>query len=354
MNGSGAKGASAPDAASFEQLAERADAPVFWPVRLQQWLVLPGLAGGMVAVLFLLAVWIAAGGDWRSAALQSGSVGEALFFAVSLGLLMELAALIPRAAQGDLDALATELTLEDALRDRLRSALLRYRAGDLAVNSGVGAVIGAVHVALTAPGWSGVQNDPVTAVLALGTVSLWTMMAQTGSLLVANAQLFAYLGRSAVQVEILAPDRLRPFATAALRPMLLIMALLAAYPLMLLGSEGLETTAAIGPVATALLALVAVWVPLRGVAGCIREARAQRLSQLDAAISVAAKAVDVHGAPTDPPRLEALLALRARVQMARSLPIGLGGLGRGLVYLALPVATWGGKGFAEALLNRLF
>ena len=51
---------------------------------------------------------------------------------------------------------------------------------------------------------------------------------------------------------------------------------------------------------------------------------------------------------------EALIALRTRVQATPSLPIGLGGIGRGLVYLSLPVATWGGKGFAEALLNRLF
>jgi len=131
---------------------------------------------------------------------------------------MELAVLIPRAAQGDLDVLATELTMEDALRRRVRAALLRYPAGDVAVSSGVGAAIGAVHVALTAQGWSGVLSDPFAVLLALGTVALWAMMAQTGSLLVANAQLFACLGRTAVRVEILAPDRLRPFTTGALRP----------------------------------------------------------------------------------------------------------------------------------------
>lgn len=339
--------------ASLNQLAERADASVFWPVRLRQRLVVPGLLGGMVAALFLLAVWLAAQG-WRSGALQAGIVGEALFFALSLGLLMELAALIPRSAQGDIDALANELTIDDDLLSRLKAALLRYPAGDLAVNAAIGAVIGVMHVALTSPSWSDTLSDPPAVVLALGTVALWAMMVQTGSLLVANAELFACLGRNAVRVEILAPDRLRPFASAALRPMLLIMALLAAYPLMLLGSEGLESTAVIGPVATVFLALAAVWVPLRGVAGRIREARAQRLAQLDGAIAATVQSADSHGAPSDPSKLESLLTLRARVKAAPSLPIGLGGLGRGLVYLALPVATWGGKGFAEALLNRFF
>jgi len=47
--------------------------------------------------------------------------------------------------------------------------------------------------------------------------------------------------------------------------MLLVMVLLATYPLMLLGTEGLQASAAIGPVATALLALAVVWLPLRGL-----------------------------------------------------------------------------------------
>jgi len=339
--------------ASLIRLAERAEAAIFWPVWLRQRLTVPGSIGGTVAASFLLAVWAAAGGG-LSGALPTEIIGEALFFALSLGLIMELAVVIPRSAQGDLDVLASELTIDDALRLRLQTALVRYPAGDVVVNAAIGTALGAVHVALTGQGWSALSGDPVAILLAMGTMGLWAMMVQTGSLLVANARLFACLGRTAVRVEILAPDRLRPFASVALRPMLLVMALLAAYPLMLLGSEGLGATSAIGPVATTFLALAAVWVPLRGLAGRIREARVLRLSQLNAAIAIETQTIDAQGAPSDPLRLEALIALRTRVQAAPALPIGLGGIGRGLVYLSLPVATWGGKGFAEALLNRLF
>lgn len=262
------------DLASQYGDAERADSPVVWPVRLRHAFGLPGLAGGGVTAGVLLAVWLAEWGDASAAvgvaAGVVGVVGEGLFFAVSLGLIVELAATIPLAAQRDIDALADELTVDDALRGRLRAALVRFPGRDMALNAAIGAAIGVVHVVLTARGTSGLPSDAVAVVLALGTVALWAMMVQTGALLMANASLFARLGRSAVRVEIHAPDRLRPFATAALRPMLLIMA---------------------------------------------------------------------------------LLALRARVQDAPSLPIGMGGLGRGLVYLALPVATWGGKGFTEALLG---
>ena len=344
-------GTPAPD--SLIAFVARAEEAVFWPVWLQQRLAVPGLVGATVAAAFLLAVWVAAGA-WRSGALRTEIVGEALFFALSLGLIMELAALIPRSAQDDLDVLASELTIDDALRKRLHSALVRYPADDVAVNAAIGLALGAVHVALTGSGWSGLTADPVAALLAIGTLALWAMMVQTGSLLVSNARLFASLGRTAVRVEVLSPDRLRPFATVALRPMLLVMVLLAAYPLMLLGSDVLGATSAIGPVATTLLALAAVWLPLRGLAGRIREARASRLSQLDAAIAAVLQTADAHGAPADPERLEALIALRARVRMAPSFPIGLGGIGRALAYLALPVATWGGKGFAEGLLNHLF
>lgn len=341
----------APD--SLVRLAERAEAALFWPVWLRQRLAVPGLIGGTVGAAFLLAVWVAAAGE-RPGALQAEIMGEALFFALSLGLIMELAVLIPQSAQRDLDVLASELTIDETLRRRLQTALIRYPAVDLAVNAVIGIVIGAVHVSLMEPGFLGLAGNPVATLLAIGTMALWTMMVQTGSLLVANAQLFASLGRTAVRVEIFAPDRLRPFAIVALRPMFLVMALVAAYPLMLLGSDELSATAAIGPIATTFLALAAVWVPLRGLAGRIREARAQRLSQLDGAIAAATQTVDAHGAPSDPRRLEALVALRTRVQATSSLPIGLGGIGRGLVYISLPVATWGGKGFAEALLNRFF
>ena len=344
-----------PDLTTLHRQSERAKAPVFWPVLLRRWLGMPGLAGVAVASGYLGMIWLAAGGGWPdSEILESADIGNALFFALSLGLILEFAATIPRAAQGDMDALSPELTVDEEVGNGLQQALLRYSGRDAAVNAAIGAAIGVGHVALTAPGWTSLPDDPVAAVLALGTVLLWALMVQTGAVLVANALLFASLGRNAARVEIHAVDRLRPFATAALRPMLLIMSLLAAYPLMLLGAGPIGLTTAIGPVATAMLALAVVWLPLRGLADRIREAREARLSQLDFAIARAVQDVDRDGAPNEPARVEALLSLRGRVHSVSSLPIGLGGLGRGLIYLALPVATWGGKGFGEALLSGLF
>ena len=345
--------AHAPSSAELRDLAERAATPVFWPLRLQRRLARPGLAGSLIAVAFLLLAWVAVGG-WRADALQPGLVGEALFFALSLGLIVELAALIPRAAQKDLDVLAGELTVDPPLLDRLRAAVVSYPARDVAVNALIGLAFGVLHVVLTGSGQAVLSGDPVAGVMALGTLALWAMMMQTGPLLVANARVFASLGRSAARVEPLVLDRLRPFATAAMRPMFLVMVLLAAYPLMLLGAGALTATAAIGPVATACLALAAVWLPLRGLRQRIIAARGLHLARLDAAIAAALRAGDRFGAPAEPQRLEALIVLRNRLQATASLPIGLGGLGRALLYLALPVATWGGKGFAEALLNWLF
>lgn len=334
-------------------LGARAEAPVFWPVRLQERVGRRGVAGGLVAISFLLLAWISAGGGQLDA-LPADQMGEVLFFAVSLCLVVELAAYIPRAAQRDLEALARELTLESAEIERLESALIRYPSGDVALNAAIGLGIGVLHVALLGSGWAALSGDGLAVMLAFGTVLLWALMMQTGTLLVANARLFASLGRGAVRIEILMLDRLRPFASAALRPMLLVMVLLAAYPLMLLGTEALEATASIGPVATALLALTVVWLPLRGLRQRIREARDLQIARIDAALTDALESVDRHGVPAEPQRLEALIGLRNRINAAPSLPIGLGGIGRGLLYLALPVVTWGGKGLAEGLLDWLF
>lgn len=335
------------------QFAERADTPVFWPLRLQRRLARPGIAGSIFAIGYLLLFWVAAGG-WREEGLQPGLVGEALFFALSLGLIIELAALIPRAAQDDIEALAGELMVDRALRERLQAALIRYPPGDVAVNAAIGLAIGVLHVTLTGADWAALSRDPAASVSALGTLALWAMMVQTGSVLVANARVFACLGRSAVRVEPLVIERLRPFAKAAMRPMLLVMLLLAAYPLMLLGTGELTPTMVIGPIATTLLALAAVWLPLRGLRRQILTARERDIARIDVAIAATSHAVDRFGAPRDPQRLEALIALRSRLHAGRSLPIGSGGIGRGLLYLSLPVLTWGGKGFAEALLDWLF
>ena len=56
-----------PDLTTLHRQSERAEAPVFWPVRLRQWLGMPGLAGSTVAAGFLGAIWLAAGGGWPSA-----------------------------------------------------------------------------------------------------------------------------------------------------------------------------------------------------------------------------------------------------------------------------------------------
>ena len=147
-----------PAAKALIPFAARAEAAVFWPVWLRRRLPVPGLVGTTVAAAFLLAVWVAAGA-WREGVLQTELVGEALFFALSLGLILELAALIPRLAQDDLDVLAPELTIDDILKQRLRSALVRYPAGDVVVNAAIGLALGAVHVALMGPGWSGLSGD---------------------------------------------------------------------------------------------------------------------------------------------------------------------------------------------------
>ncbi len=174
-------------------------------------------------------------------------------------------------------------------------------------------------------------------------------MMQTGALVVGNAQLFAALGAQATRAAPLTPERLHPFLRAALRPMLLIMSLLAAYPLMLLAQPGWQADTLLGPAAT--LALAAVWFPLRGPAAGMRRARDAALARVEAQL---ADAWDGMAQERGAERLEALLALRVRLQRAPILPLAVPGLVRVVLYLALPMATWTGKGFGEAVLNRLF
>ena len=341
--------ASAPPSGPLaDALAHRARAPVFWPVWLRRAVRLPGLAGlatGLGVLALILVLDHPGGIAGALAAPQPLAWGRALFFALSLALLVEFAAHIPLAAQGDLEALGGELTLSAAERARLSAALVGQEGWVTAAYAGLGAVLGLVHAGF------GVGFTAAPGV-ALGTVLLWSLMVQTGVQLVGNAQLFAALGAQATRPAPLAPERLYPFVRAALRPMLLIMSLLAAYPLMLLARPGWALDTLVGPLATLALALAAVWFPLRGLAAGMARAREAALARVDAALAGAWEGLerDTGG----PERLEALLALRERLRRAPGLPLAVPGVAKAMLYLALPLATWTGKGFGEAVLNRIF
>lgn len=332
--------------------AARAEAPLFWPVRLQ--CAVGGVGRvGPVLMLVVLAILLATEHPGGLGAVLANpnttAIGEALFFAVTLALLLEFAGLIPRAAQRDLDSLENELTLDAAEQGRLRAALIcRLDGKSTLLFAGIGAGLGLIHA------WygGGLGNDSgLVNGFAVATVILWLLMFQTGAVLVTNAQLFAALGAQATMVEPFAPQRLYPFVQAALRPMLLITSLLAAYPLTLLTTPVWSGSTLIGPVATLALALAAVWLPLRGLAGRMRLARDQALARIDAEISLVWGELERNTASAD--RLEALLALRDRLGQAPLLPLAIPGLWRALLYLALPLATWSGKGIAEAVLNQM-
>lgn len=326
----------------------RAGAALFWPVRLRLWHGLPGLSGTVLALVILLALLALDHPGGLGQAIASPdpvALGRALFFALSLGLLVEFAAHIPLAAQRDLDALTGDLTLDEPERERLRAALIRQDGWLTAGYAAGGAALGLIHA------WAGVGPGEAPGV-ALGTVLLWSLMVQVGLQLVMNAQLFAALGAHATLPDPLAPERLYPFVRAALRPMLLIMSLLAAYPLTLLATPGWNADNLVGPAATLALALASVWFPLRGLAGGMRRTREAAQRRVDDAIAQGWAGLERD--PAAPARLEALLALRDRLKRAPSLPLALPGMVRALAYLALPLATWSGKGLGAALLDRLF
>jgi hypothetical protein len=83
----------------------------------------------------------------------------------------------------------------------------------------------------------------------------------------------------------------------------------------------------------------------------MRFARDQALARIDDEVSMAWLELERNRASAD--RLEALLALRNRLGQAPVLPLAIPGLWRALLYLALPLATWSGKGIAEAALNQM-
>ncbi|MGY6710220.1 MAG: hypothetical protein ACXIVF_18010 [Rhizobiaceae bacterium] len=336
----------------LHEYAARADAGLFWPVRLQLAVGGIGRSGVVLLAAVILALMAVEHPGGIGAVLHTADatvLGEALFFGVSLALLLEFAGYIPRAAQNDLAALHDQLSLDAAERTRLKAALTRMHGSDTLLLGGVGASLGILHSWLS--GDIALEEMRVNG-FAVATIILWSLMFQTGGVLVANAQLFAALGSQAAKVEPLSMRRLHPLVQAALRPMLLISSLLAAYPLMLLGTPGWGASTLVGPVATLALALVAVWLPLRGLARSMRMTRDRALDRIEDELSNAW--AELERDPRTGDRLEMLLALRDRLVKAPVYPLTFSGFWRAVLYLALPLATWSGKGLGEAVLERFF
>jgi hypothetical protein len=172
----------------------------------------------------------------------------------------------------------------------------------------------------------------------------WLTVAFTAVCRVSDARSLGRLGRK-VRVDLYDLARLRPFGSAAIRDVLVIMGALALMPLQALDAEFRLVNYRDGLIVGLTLSGLLFLIPQLGVRAAIRTAKAARLEKLQQAVDAADR--------RDVVQLESLVAHRDRIQHMSTWPLDLSLVGRVVFYLVIPPLAWVGAALVELMVDRL-
>jgi len=172
----------------------------------------------------------------------------------------------------------------------------------------------------------------------------WLTVAFTAVCRVSDARSLRRLGRK-VRVDLYDLSKLRPFGSAAIRDVLVIMGALALMPLQALDAEFRLINYRDGLIVGLTLSGLLFLIPQTGVRAAIRTAKAARLEMLQQAVDAADR--------RDVVQLESLVAHRDRIQHTSTWPLDLSLVGRVVFYLVIPPLAWVGAALVELMVDRL-
>ncbi|XOV87240.1 MAG: hypothetical protein ACFHX7_20140 [Pseudomonadota bacterium] len=279
-------------------------------------------------------------------------VVSGLFFGVSIAVLTGFTPLIFPGAAADLTRLAPLINVSDAELEILQKAMVRLPRRELWFMTALGLILGLGHSMLL-----GQVRMPLDLYLPqiFGTVFLWVAMLWTVPPLLSNALVFSDIGRR-TQPNLLDPQSLAPFGTAAIRPTVFIIGMLCAYPILaLLGDLDTNNMSGIGFIASFVSMFGLFFLPLRGIRHQIQVTRKRTLQQLDAEISkLATNALENFEDTATLARLDLLAATRDRIAHVSGWPLDLAGVRRVLLYGVLPPITWAAAALVELVIDQQF
>ena len=330
--------------AQHRALAAQPEVPL---LRFQAALGIPIWAFGvscglLVFALLMVPAWTVFG----EKALQV-ALGNALFFAVSFGILTAFTKPVYRGGAADLRALKPVLPLPEADLECLARGLTRATGRQLSLSIAIGLGVGIVHASIA---WQVDGALVYVASQATATISLWVFMFTTLSKLILNAALFSRLGALA-EPDLLRPSRQAPFGHAAIRPGLFLIGILCAFPLLFVGDSQPTNGVWLALLACLLTLFGIVGMPLRGIRERIKQRRVRILKALDTRLE-AMGCRDLGSVSAQELRdMDTILDMRERVANAPAWPLDLAGVRRILLYIVLPPLTWAAAAFVEMFID---
>jgi hypothetical protein len=166
-----------------------------------------------------------------------------------------------------------------------------------------------------------------------------------------QSQVFNEVGRQAVEVDLLEPESLSPFAALGLRNAGSWFIGSAIASLLMTGTGNMWIIAVV-IVVTLGFGIAALIVPSRGLHAHIQERKREELAVIREAI--ANERAILFSAPEpspDPPRMHAMLAYEARIESVREWPFDTSTLSRFGFFLLIPLVSWIGGALVERAVN---
>jgi len=304
----------------------------------------------LTILLALLATFAAAGVFDTAPEAVGARAHPAVFFAVILAYIVPVFDLIAARCEDAFDELRPILRATDEEAAVLRARIRHRPAKAQLWTVALGVAAGLAHNLVLA-GRFGIAGtftgSAAAAALSVGTFVVWIVMTTAILGLVQIARLFASLARR-VDVDLLQPTQLRPFARVAVISTLAMVGAEAAFPILSLDGRQLLPLTMLPGMAIVFVAMVVLFAsPLLPVQAAIANAKRNEVARLSARIAEVANA-----APAEEERiarLAPLLTYRKAIEQAREWPFDSGTASRLAFYLVIPPLTW----IAAAVMQHL-
>ncbi|MFK8049743.1 MAG: hypothetical protein AB8B81_15055 [Halioglobus sp.] len=289
---------------------------------------------------------------------HSSDTTPAIFFSLIIAYIIPMFSFITEKSQQALTELRPILDLNEQQFENSWGKLNSSSAGATSLQILGGLSLGAAHLSYVRGSLSAAFADAIGSVegaaSTVGALMVWMIMTNVISMLVRQNKLFASLGAKHVQISLLSPRKLLPFARVSISSSLAVIGALALFPLMSIESGVNLAEILPGAIAT-LIPLIAIFIiPVWPVHKRLALIKEQEMANLDRRIEDCTSASS--NLASDPILLEKispLISYRQTISQVSTWPFDAGVVTRLSFYLIIPPLTWAGAALIENLVDSV-
>ncbi len=196
--------------------------------------------------------------------------------------------------------------------------------------------------------------DTINALFLFVTIFIWCLLTVVISYLINNVRTFARLARNNTRIDLLNSANLRGYSRVAVYSTLILLGVLATFPLLMMQTGTNYLTILPGFLATFIPMMSIFLIPLLPIRARIKAKKSEELESIQNRINQIIDAQEPlveNDAALE--RLQPLLDYRREIQQVPEWPFDSPAFFRLMFYLFIPPLTWVGAALIERLVDRV-